>query len=558
MRNQYRSQKILERPVCSFNRGVFKAMGFGDADLEKPIIGIANTFSELVPGSINLRQLSDRVKQGIYAAGGTAVEFGVIGPCDGTAQGNVGMHYILPSRDLIANDIEIMCQAHQLDGLVLLGSCDKIVPGMLMAAARVDIPCIVLPGGTMLGGMEFDGRKSDLSSISESVGMLSQKRIEEQHVIELEERAVPTCGSCSFLGTANTMCCLSEALGMTLPHGALTPAVYADRLRLAQKSGEAIMNLVHNNITARTIITEKSITNAIRVLMAIGGSTNAVLHMTAVGHEIGISADNMLSIFDQCSDTTPLLAKVNPASKYNVVDLHHAGGVPQVLYELQSLLHTDVMTVQGVALGETLSHNPQVRREIIRTLDQPYPVAKSLAILKGNVAPQGCITKPAAIHKDMLYFTGKAKCFNSEEAAEEAILAGHIQKGDVVVIRYEGPKGGPGMREMFKAMKYLYGQGLGKDVALITDGRFSGTNNGCFVGHISPEAAEGGTIAIIEDNDTITIDILNKEITLHLSDAEISRRKQGLVMPPAKFTSGYLRIYAKIASSASQGAVLKV
>lgn len=557
----FRSRSILGRPEWCFNRGVFKSMGFSDADLDKPIIGIANSWSELVPGSYNLRHLAEAVKKGIHCAGGTAVEFGVIGACDGTAQGNEGMHFILPSRELIANDIEIMVQAHRLDAVVLLGSCDKIVPGMLMAAARLPIPAVFLPGGPMLGGQVFDGRKSDLTSCAEGVGMLSAGRITQRELDELEEGSVPTCGSCSFLGTANTMCCLAEALGLGLPGSALIPAVFAERNRMAEQTGEAIVRLAMQGIAAQQILTLQSIKNAIRVLCAIGGSTNAVLHLTAIASELGIAAADIMKLIDELSDSTPQLVKVNPASPYNMEDFYFSGGIPRVLKELEPLLDSGCMTATGRTLGENLREHRfrgQADRNVIRTLDEPFQEAKGIAVLRGNLAPGSCITKPAAIDPSMHTFTGRARVFDSEEEAERAILARQILKGDVVVIRYEGPKGGPGMREMFKAMKYLYGLGLGMDTALITDGRFSGTNNGCFAGHISPEAAEGGPIAAVMEGDIITIDIANKTITLHVEDEELNRRLAGWQRPEPKYKTGYLGLYSRLAASAGEGAVLKL
>lgn len=555
-----RSEKILKRPDFSFNRAVYKSMGFSDEDLEKPIIGIANTWSELVPGSYNLRAVGDSVKRGIYAAGGTPVEFGVIGACDGTAQGNEGMKYILPSRDLIANDVEIMVQAHQLDGVVLLGSCDKIVPGLLMAAARLKLPAILLPGGPMQGGAEFDGRASDLTSLSEGCGMVKAGLLEEEELYHMENTCGPGCGSCSFYGTANTMCCLSEALGMTLPHGALIPAVYAERTRMAFRTGEAIVKLVRENVTADKIITEKSIDNAIRVLNATGGSTNGILHLTAIAREVGIDSDTMMDKYKNIGMHTPLIVKVNPASKYNMEDFYKTGGIMQVMRELDSCLDKDALTVTGRTVEENLNqYKPRnINRNIIKSLGEPFSKFGGIAILEGNLSPEGCITKPSAILPSMHSFTGKAKVFDSEEEAEEAILGGGIQKGDVVVIRYEGPKGGPGMREMYKAMKYLYGMGLAETTALITDGRFSGTNNGCFAGHISPEAAEGGAIALIENGDEITIDIPGRRIELHVEDEVLSLRKKEWRAPCPKYKTGYLAVYAKLAASASRGAVIEV
>lgn len=557
----YRSKKILAQPEWCMNRSVFKSLGYSNDDLDKPIIGIANAWNELVPGHANLRQVAEWVRKGIYKAGGAVAEFGVIGACDGTAQGNVGMHFILPSRELIANDIEVMVEAHQLDAIVLLGSCDKIVPGMLMAAARLEIPAIFLTGGPMLGGVVFDNRKSDLTTMSEALGMLKNKVISEETYEGLEDLCGPTCGSCAFLGTANTMCCLAEALGMSLPGSALIPAVYADRLRIGEETGKAIVNLAKNGVKAKDIITLESLRNAVRVLMAIGGSTNAILHLTAVAAEIGIGAEEMMNVYDCTSETTPQVAKVNPASKYDMEDFYKAGGIPQVMQEIKSLMHLDCRTVTGATMGENLEQfrgKFPVNREVIKTMSEPFNALKGLAILKGNLAPDTAVTKPAAIDPSMWTFTGIARVFDSEELAEAAILAGKIKEGDVVVIRYEGPKGGPGMREMYKAMKYIYGMGLAKKTALITDGRFSGTNNGCFVGHISPEAAEGGPLAVVVDGDTITIDIPGKVLQLHVSEEEIASRLKTWKRPAPKFTKGYLGLYTKLASSAASGAILRM
>lgn len=555
-----RSEKILQRPDFSFNRSVYKSMGFSNNDLRKPMIGIANSWSELVPGSYSLKNVGEAVKRGILAAGGTPVEFGIIGACDGTAQGNEGMKYILPTRDCIANDVETMVQAHQLDGIVLLGSCDKIVPGLLMAAARLDLPAIVVPAGPMLGGREFDGRPSDLTSMSEGCGMLKAGKIGEDELNDLEDSCGPTCGSCSFYGTANTMCCVAEALGMVLTGGALIPAVYAERTRMAAASGEAIVNLVNKGITSRDIINEKSLENAIRVLNATGGSTNGVLHLLAIARELGISSTVMLDKFKKIGESTPLVAKVNPASKYNMEDFYHAGGIPQVMREIEEKLNVEVMTVSSNTLAEELNKKTygKINREVIKTIDEPFSTFGGIAIVEGNLAPNGGITKPSAIKKEMHLFKGVAKCFNSEEEAEEAILAKEIKPNDVLVIRYEGPKGGPGMREMYKAMKYLYGIGLAESTAIITDGRFSGTNNGCFVGHISPEASECGPIALVEDGDEITINIPCGEITLHVDDETLSQRKQKWVKPKKEIPSGILRLYAKLASSANEGASMVI
>ncbi|MGI6383026.1 MAG: dihydroxy-acid dehydratase [Tissierellaceae bacterium] len=554
-----RSQKILGGLENAFNRSLYKSMGFSNEDLKRPVIGIANSWNNIVPGHFNLRQVSEQVKNGIYRAGGTAVEFGVIGACDGIAQGHVGMHYILPTRDVIAHSIELMVEAHQLDGIVLLGSCDKIVPGMLMAAARLNIPAIFLPGGPMEGGVEFDGRESDLTSNSEAYGMLSAGKITEKEYSSLEDLTCPSCGSCSFYGTANTMCVLAEALGMTVPGGALIPATSAERLRSAMETGMAIVELVKKGIKARDIITNESIENAIRVCMATSGSTNAVLHLTAIAYE-GELTINVLEKFDQLSRNTPQVAKVNPAAKYNMTDFWRAGGVPRVMERIQPLLNNDCMTVTASTVEDNIKNyvykfpeNPK----IIKTMDDPFGYMGGVAVLKGNLAPNTGVTKPGAFDKSLYHFVGEAIVFDSEEEAEEAILAGKVREGHVVVIRYEGPKGGPGMREMYKAMKYLYGRGLGKSTALITDGRFSGTNNGCFVGHISPEAAEGGPIAIVQNGDKIEIDVDNRSINLLVSNEEIEERLKEWKKPEPKFKKGYLSLYSKLASSGAEGAVIK-
>jgi dihydroxy-acid dehydratase len=556
----FRSNDILKRPEGGTIRCKMKALGMSDEELEGPIIGIANSWSEIVPGHFNLRKVAEEVKKGIYRAGGTAVEFGVIAVCDGIANGHDGAHYVLPSRELIVNDVETMVEAHRLDGIVLLGSCDKIVPGMLMAAARLKIPAIFLGGGPMLGGAVFDGKRSDTTSMAEAMGMLKINKITEDTYCNLENVCGPTCGSCAFLGTANTMCCMGEALGLSLPGAALVPAVYSERLRLAKQTGMAIVNMVRKGITSDKIITMQSLQNAIRVLMATGGSTNGVLHLTAIAHEAGIDAETMMAQYELLSKSTPHIAKVNPAAKYDMEDFYKAGGIPKVMQEIQSLLNEDCLTVTGRTVKENLDsyeYQYEFNPDIIRSIEHPFNFGKGLAILRGNLAPDTCVTKPAAIDPALMTFTGTAKVFDSEEQADAAILDGQIHDGDVVVIRYEGPKGGPGIREMYRAMKYLYGMGLAKTTALITDGRFSGTNNGCFVGHISPEAADGGPLAAVHDGDSITIDIPHNTLTLHVSDEEIQQRLVGWKRPKPKFTKGWLGVYSKLASSAAQGAIIK-
>ena len=555
----YRSEHILKGLSNQYYRATYKSMGFTTEDLKRPIIGIANAWSECVPGHYNLRQVAQRVKDGIYRAGGTPIEFGVIGGCDGMGQGHDGMHFIMPSRELIANSIESMAQINLFDGLVLLGSCDKIVPGMLMAAARLDIPCIFLPGGPMEGGVEFDGRQADQTSSTEAYGMLSAGKITEEEYVSLENTACPGCGSCSYLGTANTMCALAEALGMTLPDGGTAPATSAVRMMKAEETGVKIMELVEKNITARQIITDGAIRNAIKACLAMSGSTNAVMHLTAIAYEAELGI-KVLDEFDTLSDTTPQLAKMNPSCKYSIVDFYRDGGVPRLMENLQSMLETDVMTVTAHTMAENIRDHKYLYPAtglVNHTLDDPFGYTGGVAVLRGNLAPHTGITKPGAFDKSLHHFKGEAICFDSEEAAEEAILAGKVHDGHVVVIRYEGPKGGPGMREMYKAMKYLYGRGLAKTTALITDGRFSGTNNGCFVGHISPEAAEGGPIAIVHDGDLVEIDVDSKKLELLVPQEEIEARLKQWKRPEPKFKKGWLGLYCKLAASGSEGGVMK-
>jgi dihydroxy-acid dehydratase len=530
-------------------------MGYSDDDLSRPLIGIANSWNRIVPGHNNLRRVAEYVTQGILQAGGTPLEFGVIAACDGIANGHEGMHYLLPSREIIAGSIEIMVQAHRLDGVVLLGSCDKIVPGMLMAAARLDVPSIHVVGGPAEGGCEFDGRAADITSVAEGLGMLQAGRIDEDTYTQLEDQVMPTCGSCSFMGTANSMGCVAEALGICLPGTATIPATHADRLRAAQLSGQRIVDLVRREVSARRIINQMGIENAIRVTAAIGGSTNVALHLPAIGYEAGVTVS--MTRFDELCRGTPQIARIYPAAAPNVPDFHRAGGVPAVMREILPLLHGEAQTVSGKTLAENLVNIPAGDPAVIRSRENPWRNEGGLAVLRGNLAPDTAVTKPAAIEADMHLFTGTARCFDSEEAANQAIMDGDIQPGDVVVIRYEGPKGGPGMREMATAMKLLYGRGLALKTAIVTDGRFSGTNNGCFVGHISPEAAEGGPIAAVLDGDRITIDIANRSIQLEVDNDELNARLSRWQRPAIKVTSGYLGLYSRLASSAAQGAVLK-
>jgi dihydroxy-acid dehydratase len=545
----------------AFARSLYKAMGFSNDDLTtgRPMIGIANSWNNLVPGHYNLNQISEFVKRGIYRAGGTAFEFGIIAGCDGIAMGHTGMHYILPSREVICNAVEISIEAHRLDGVVLLASCDKIVPGMLMAAARLDIPAIVVTGGTMYGGVVFDSRKTDSTSVSEALGMYKAKRITLDEFNVLEDLVCPSCGSCSFFGTANTMGCLTEALGMSLPDGGLIPATHPDRFRLAEESGQKICQLVRDGIHARQVINKKSLENAVRVCLGVGGSTNAVLHLAAIAYEAEVDVD-ILETFARMSQNTPNIVKVNPASKYNMEDFWQAGGIPCVMERMQGILHTDVMTCSGKSVQENIRNHKYkfpVNNEIIRTLDHAYSTTGGIAVLRGNLAPGTGISKPNAIDPSVQQFTGTAVAFDYEEAANKAILEGRIKAGDVVVIRYEGPRGGPGMREMYMSMKYLHGMGLDKVTAVVTDGRFSGTNNGCFVGHVSPEAADGGPICIVQDGDKITIDVIQGILHLHVPQEEIEHRLKGWRKPEKKFKKGYLELYSRLASSANEGAIIK-
>lgn len=554
-----RSTAFTTKGLCGV-RAVLKGMGYSDYELdeERPKIGIANSYNTLVSGHLNLNSVCEHVKQGIYANGGTPMEFGTIACCDAFGQGSIGMNYVLPSREIIANSVEIMAQAHQLDGLVLLASCDKIVPAMLMAAARLDLPTIVVTGGPSLGGPEFDGRKSDSTSLSEARGMLSKGIITQETLDALEDVVSPTCGSCSFFGTANTMSAMAECLGMTLPGTGMIPAVYGARLRAAFESGRRIVDMVRENLTARQIITEGALKNAVKMTMAMAGSTNSVLHLSAISYEAGLGL-NVIDEFEKAYEEVPKVLSVYPAGKNNQEDFYHAGGVPGVMKSIEKLLNTDVMTVTGKPLKEyldTVEVDYEKNHKVLRKMEDPFDTNGGIAILRGNICPDTAVTKPGAISPEMHYFRGKAVCFDREEDANNAILNNEIKPGTVVVIRYEGPKGGPGMREMYKSMKYLYGEGLHKSVALITDGRFSGTNNGPFVGHISPEAAEGGPIALIRDGDEIILDIGERKLTLLVSEEELEERRKSWTRPEKDIPKGYLKLYSKVAASANKGGVI--
>ncbi|ONI45019.1 dihydroxy-acid dehydratase [Candidatus Epulonipiscioides gigas] len=538
------------------HRSLFKAMGYIDEEINKPLIGIVSAKSEIVPGHTNLDKITEAVKAGIRMAGGTPIEIPAIGVCDGIAMGHAGMKYSLVTRELIADSIECMVMAHGFDGLVLVPNCDKIVPGMLMGAARLNLPTTLVSGGPMLAGKIGD-KKVSLSLIFEAVGKVQAGQMTEEELAEYEEKTCPTCGSCSGMFTANSMNCMSEVLGIALPGNGSIPAVYAERIRLAKYTGMAVMKMLEQNIRMRDILNEKAFINSLTVDMALGCSTNTMLHLPAIAHEAGVSIN--LDIANKISDNTPNLCKLAPAGPHHMEDLYFAGGVMAVMKELskQNLLNEDIITITGETLRENLKSASNKDTTIIRPIDEPYSKTGGIAVLKGNLAPNGCVVKRSAVAKEMLVHSGPAKVFNSEEEASSAIANGEIQKGDVLVIRYEGPKGGPGMREMLSPTATLAGMGLDKDVALITDGRFSGATRGASIGHVSPEAAEGGLISIVQNGDIINIDMNKCTINLNVAQEEIDNRYKNLVQPEPKVKTGYLARYAKLVTSASTGAVFK-
>lgn len=528
-------------------------MGFGPEDLQKPLIGICNSFNEVIPGHIHLREITEAAKLGVAAAGGTPMEFPAIGVCDGIAMGHTGMKFSLASRELIADSIEAVATATGFDALVLIPNCDKVVPGMLMAAARLNIPCVVVSGGPMLPG-RYQGHDISVSQSFEAAGEFAAGKITEADMTSIEAAACPGCGSCAGLFTANTMNCLTEALGMGLPGNGTIPAAYTGaRRQLAKRAGHVVMELLKKDIKPRDILTEKAFENAITVDMGIGGSTNTVLHLTAIAHEAGIELP--AARFDEISRKTPYIAKLSPAGTHHMIDLNEAGGINAVMKELskKGVIHTDAMTVVGT-VAEKIANAKILRPDVIKTVEEPYRKEGGLAILFGNLCPENAVVKASAVAEDMLVYTGKAKCFSSEESAVNAIMDGKIVEGDVVVIRYEGPKGGPGMQEMLNPTAVISGRGL--KVALITDGRFSGASRGACIGHISPEAMAGGPIAFIEDGDLIDIDIPNRKLELRVSDEELAKRKAAWVKPEPKIKTGYLSRYAKLTTSASRGAVV--
>jgi len=533
-------------------RGLLKSMGYTEDDMEKPFVGIVNSFNEVVPGHIHLQAVSRAVKDGVLANGGTPMEFNTIAVCDGLAMGHNGMKYSLISREIIADSVECMAQAHAFDALVFIPNCDKVVPGMLMAACRLNIPSIFISGGPMLS---LNGL--DLNSIFEAVGAYKSGKIGEERLAEIEENSCPTCGSCSGMFTANSMNCLCEALGIALPGNGTLPAVYSERLRLAKSSGTAVMRLFRENIKPLDIITEKAFKNALTTDMALGCSTNSVLHLFAIAHECGIQLD--LRTVNAVSSKTPNLCRLAPAGPHHVQELHSAGGVYALLRELDKagLIEKDALTVTGKTIAQAVSGFDIKDSGVIRNIETPYSPTGGLAALFGNLATGGAVVKKSAVAPEMYHVTLKAKVFDGEEDAVNAIYGGKIAKGDVVVIRYEGPAGGPGMREMLNPTSAIAGAGLDKEVALITDGRFSGATRGAAIGHVSPEAASGGLIAYVKDNDAIEIDIENYTLTLCVSDDEIEKRKREITLQQPKTNKGCLKRYQRMVSSADKGAVLE-
>jgi len=547
-------KKGLERAP---HRSLFKAMGYTNEEIDRPLIGVANSKNEIIPGHMHLDQITEAAKSGVRMAGGTPIEFGVIGVCDGIAMGHEGMKYSLGSRELVADSIETMAKAHAFDALVCVTNCDKIIPGMLMAAARVNIPTIVISGGPMMAG-RFRGKDISLTQMFEGIGSVVAGKMTEAELELMEEAACPGCGSCAGMFTANSMNCLTEALGMGLPGNGTIPAANAERIRLAKKAGVAIMKLLEKDIKPRDIMTEDAFENALAVDMALGCSTNTVLHVPAIAYEAGITLD--LDKFNEMSGKTPHLCSLSPGGSHHIQDLHEAGGVPAVMNELMKhgmLKNPDAITATGKTVRENIEDKAICRADVIRTVEDPYHREGGLAILRGNFAQDGAVVKQSAVAEEVLKFSGKARVFDSEDDAMAALRANRIEKGSVIVIRYEGPKGGPGMREMLTPTATVVGMGLDKDVMLITDGRFSGATRGGSIGHVSPEAAEGGNIALIRDDDIIDVDIPGKTLNVRLSDAELEERRKSWKPREPKVKTGYLARYARNVTSAGTGAVVK-
>ena len=538
------------------HRSLFNALGFTEEEMKKPMVGIVSSYNEIVPGHMNLDKIVNAVKQGVAEAGGVPVVFPAIAVCDGIAMGHIGMKYSLVTRDLIADSTECMAQAHQFDALVMVPNCDKNVPGLLMAAARINVPTVFVSGGPMLAG-RVKGQKRSLSSMFEAVGSYEAGTMSEEDVKEFENKVCPTCGSCSGMYTANSMNCLTEALGMGLGGNGTIPAVYSERIKLAKKAGYAVMDMYHKNIRPRDIMTKEAIINALTVDMALGCSTNSMLHLPAIAHEVGFDFD--ISYANPISEKTPNLCHLAPAGPTYMKDLNEAGGVWAVMKELADagLLNTDCMTVTGKTVGENIKDSVNRDPEVIRPLDHPYSKTGGLAVLKGNIAPDGSVVKRSAVVEEMMVHKGPARVFDCEEDAIAAIKGGKIVPGDVVVIRYEGPKGGPGMREMLNPTSAIAGMGLGSSVALITDGRFSGASRGASIGHVSPEAAVGGPIALIEEGDMIEINIPAMTLNVDVSDQELAARKEKWQPREPKVTTGYLKRYASMVTSGNRGAILE-
>lgn len=552
-----RSDAVKKGSQQAPHRSLFNALGFTKEEMERPMVGIVSSYNEIVPGHMNLDKIVDAVKQGVAMAGGTPVVFPAIAVCDGIAMGHTGMKYSLVTRDLIADSTEAMAMAHQFDALVMVPNCDKNVPGLLMAAARINVPTIFVSGGPMMAG-RIHGHKTSLSSMFEAVGAYAAGNITEDELTEYENKTCPTCGSCSGMYTANSMNCLTEVLGMGLRGNGTIPAVYSERIRLAKHAGMQVMELYRRNIRPRDIMTEDAILNALTVDMALGCSTNSMLHLPAIAHEIGMDFD--ISFANEISEKTPNLCHLAPAGPTYMEDLNEEGGVYAVMNELnkKGLLHTDCMTVTGKTVGENIQNCINLNPEVIRPIDAPYSQTGGLAVLKGNLAPDGGVVKRSAVVEEMMVHEGPARVFDCEEDAIEAIKGGKIVSGDVVVIRYEGPKGGPGMREMLNPTSAIAGMGLGSSVALITDGRFSGASRGASIGHVSPEAAVGGPIALIEEGDIISIDIPGLKLEVKVSDEEMAARKAKWQPREPKVTTGYLARYAAMVTSGNRGAILEV
>lgn len=550
------SDRVLKGDACAPQRSLFYALGLTEEELNRPLIGVVSAYSEIVPGHLHLDKISEAVKAGIRMAGGTPIMVPSIGVCDGIAMGHIGMKYSLASRELIADSVETMANAHGFDGLVLVPNCDKIIPGMLMGALRVNLPAVVMSGGAMLPGND-KGKDMSLSTMFEAVGAKKAGLIDQEELTYIEQNACPGCGSCSGMFTANSMNCLCEVLGIALPGNGTIPAVYSARMQLAKKAGMAIMDIVEKDIKPRDIINGQALRNGLACDMALGCSSNTVLHLLAIAKEAHVDID--LDIINEVSQKTPNLCKLAPAGPDHIVDLYRAGGVQAVMKELQKkqLINDSLMTVTGKTIKENLAKAVNLDHKIIKDIDTPNSPTGGIAVLFGNIAPKGCVVKRSAVDPSMLVHTGRARVFDSEEDAIDAIYQGKIVKGDVVVIRYEGPKGGPGMREMLNPTSALAGMKLDKEVALITDGRFSGATRGAAIGHVSPEAAAHGPIAIIQEGDTISIDINAGKINLMIDEAEMQKRMDAWVKPEAKIKEGWLYRYARLVTSADEGAVLK-